>query len=376
MRSRYEILIVMLITSVPELLWYQARADQQASTDEGIDFAKTLVNGVQNLTGNITANSIPGYGGSNLPETDYYDNQDLSGMQTDAIVGINNGTANEVSQYAYQQSLLPKLQFGANDLILTHSDTISTDAMTNPDVLTVQTGSCGVANVTTPVTQTETCTSWITPTVHTCNNTLDVDVTWDSLSSCPVGTSFSEVETIINKTGKDDYVYARAYCNPGSGDDEVDLQVWASDTPDNSDDCTGWTGFTVSTNQPTEIYTGVKLRPRFTSSCKQVPTFIQGGCTDNDCDYTITYHYLTAWGYSDGERYCWSNATPTDLSSKGFTANVSGLAAYYTHPITGDYCSWKSASLNVTFEKPNITQVPTVTDSWNDSCGPWEAQVQ
>lgn len=377
MKSRHHILILASIMGLAEFAWYNAQADQQTSTDAGVDFAKSLLGDVQNLSTSTNVNTVPSYGGTNLPETQYYNNQDLNGMQTDAVVDLQSGAASEVSQYAYQKSMQPKLQFAPNDPILQNAGTISTGAVTTPDVLTVQTGNCGVADVSTTETRTETCTAWLQPSTQTCNKTLNVDVTWESVSSCPISTTFSQNQTLHNAQGTNDYVYARAYCNPGSGDGFVDLQVDASDGDPN--DCTDWTGITVSTNQPTPVYSGALLKPAFDSSgCETVPTFIQGGCdANNQCNYTVTYHELRNWSaQGDGDPdVCYGTAM--DLAALGYPGPGSTFHYFLGNdPQEGYYCVARSSSVNLTFEKPHITQTPTVTDTWNDGCGFLEAQVK
>jgi hypothetical protein len=372
MKSRYEILMVMLVTGIPQLLWYQAQA-QQAEVDAGVDYAKGLVDSVKNITSATSVNTIPGYGGTNIPETSYYSNQDLGNMQTDAVIGVTTGIANEASQYAYDQATQPKLQFAPTDPIFVNSTSISTGAMANPDVLTVPTGSCAVADVTGTETRTETCTAWMTPITQTCNNTLNVDVTWEDISSCPIATSFSQVQTVINYRDRDDYVYARAYCSPTGDDTTVRVQIDASDG--DPGDCTGWTDVTVSTDQASTIFTGKILRPRFSSFCTYVPVFISGACVDNNCDYTLSYYQLNTWRWSDGDQEC--TGTSVDLASMGLDGSL--FANSYTQfrwNGTGNFCVYKSASLNLTFEQPHITRTPTVTETWNDGCGHLEAQVQ
>jgi hypothetical protein len=373
MKTVNEIVLVVFIFGSAEYFWYGPLQADQAGVDDGVNYAKGLIGNVQDIGTNTNINTVPGYGGTNLPLTDYYSNQDLNGLQTDAVIGVNSGTANEASLYAYEKAQQPKLTFGASDPILLNSGTISTDAILNPDVLTVKTGDCAVTSVTGDETRIETCTAWMSPTTHVCGNTLNVDVTWESISSCPIGTGFAQGQATINTSHVDDIVYARAYCNPGVGDGLVALQVDASDG--DSGDCTGWTDISVSTNQTTTSYTGALLRPKFTSFCTYVPVFGYGSCDASDnCSYSFTYHQLTTWIDNDGTMEC--NGQPVDLTAQGFPG---GLANSYTEnpwSSTGDYCAFKSTAVSLNFEKPNVTQTPTVTDTWNDSCGMYEAQIQ
>jgi hypothetical protein len=379
MKTIHEVLLVSLLLGSAEFFWYASSHADQAGVDDGVSYAKDLLGNVQAIGGNIDVNATPGYGGINMQQADYYNNQDLNGLQTDAIVDINAGAANEASLYAYEKAQQPKLQFGPNDPILLNSGTISTDAMLNPDVLTVKTGDCNVVDVAGTETRIETCTAWMSPTTHVCNRTLNVDVTWEDISSCPIGIGFSQVQELHNTRNRDDFVYARAYCNPGVEDNSVILQLFASDG--GSTDCTGWTDITVSTSQNNVTYSGALLRPKFrTTACRYVPTFIQGACVSTDCNYTITYRELNPWADIDGDDFCEGN--PVDLIRLGMPE--AAVPQIYRHvwqnnssdPNNGKYCVYKTSSVNVIFEKPSITRTPTVTETWNDGCGFYEAQVQ
>jgi hypothetical protein len=379
MKSRYQILLRVSVISAIEMIWSSSQAaDPQTTVDAGIDFAKSMTNDVIKLGTDGDAKTVPGFGGTNLPQTEYYKNQDLNSLQTDAMVGINTGTANDASQFAYQKSLEPKLLFNQDDPILTNAKEIGTKALENPSVLTVPAGACESVDVATDEIRYETCTSWLQPTQQTCNKTLDVNVTWDSISSCPIATSFNQEQALHNSSGADDYVYARAYCNPGSGDDFVDLQLNASDG--DPDDCTGWTGIVVSVDQPNQVYTGALLKPAFDSSgCELVPTFIKGGCVDNQCDYDVTYHELSHWRAQGGGDAAICYGTPMDLAALGYTGPGGTFSSPFlgnNDPNEGYYCVRLSSSVNITFEKPHITQTPTVTDIWNDGCALLEAQVK
>jgi len=348
-------------------------ADQQTSKDDGVSHAKSLIDSVKALSKNADVDTIPGYSGTDLPQIEYYENQDLGGLESDAVVEVTTGSANEAAQFAYDQATKPKLIFPDTDPILVNAATIGGDAVLNPDLLTIKSGNCASTSGTYTSPELEYCTAWYSPTNHTCNNTLNVDVQWDEESNCPIGIGFSERRALINSRGRDDYVYARAFCNPGLPDDKVSIQVDASDG--DSGDCTGWTNVIMSTNEPTLRYSGKVLRPRFTDRCTYVPVFIKGSCADNgDCAYTATYHEVRPWNvtFGDGEKSYGCFGSKVNLDLYGFNKDM--LPANRTWKNGSLYCSYKSASVSIEFEKPEIIRTPIVTDTWSNGCAGYEAQ--
>ncbi len=375
--TRLAIVISILVMATIDVAFYTpyaAQPTQQSTKDSGVTFGKGLMSNVQNI-GKTSKPSqlVPGYAGSTtLPQTQYYNNQDLNGLQTNAMNSINNGTANDASQFTYQQALQPKLSFSPSDPLLTNANTVSTQANANPTLLTTQTGSCNTANVTSTVTRKETCTAWLQPTQQSCSKTLNVNVTWKDISSCPLGTSFNQVSAVHYDYR--DHVYARAYCDPGANPGFVSLELYASGA---NPSCAGWQQVQVSTNQPTNKYTGALLRPDWHRSCRYVPAFANGSCVNNQCNYTITYHQLTGWSgtYKNGFT---CSGTPMDLAALGYTGPGGTLNSgpLSQDPYQGYYCVYRSTSVTLKFEEPHITRQPTVTDTWNDGCGLLQAQVK
>ena len=368
--SRSSLPLILLILS------HSAAAQQQNDLDAGVDYGKSLIGGVQDQSQTTDVNTIPGYGGTNLPETGYYNSQNLTGMQTDAMNSLTSGAANDAAQTVYGQALQPKLQFGANDPILQNADATAQGALADPGVITVQSGSCTTQDVTQTETRLETCTAWIEPSNQTCNKTLNVDVTWDEQSSCPIGTTFSQVSRLHNASGTNDYVYARAFCNPGAPDGTAPLQFKASDG--DPGDCTDWVSADLSTNQTTVTYTGALLRPQFYSSntCINVPVFYEGSCdANNQCTYTLTYRELGDWTqWGDMDPQC--SGTAMDLAAEGYTGPGSTYHNIFPDPMNGLYCVRRQTTVSISFERPNITKTPVVTDSWDNGCAFLESQTQ
>ena len=104
---------------------------------------------------------------------------------------------------------------------------------------------------------------------------------------------------------------------------------------------------------------------------------MQGSCTDNDCNYTVSYYELRNWEVIDhNDPEC--AGTAIDLASFGYNGEfgLNDSLQALGKPDYGLYCAYKSSSVNLSFEKPNINRTPTVTETWNDGCGFYEAQVQ
>jgi len=350
-------------------------ADQQSGKDDGVSHAQSLMDGVKSLSTDTDVNTIPGYSGTDLPQTEYYENQDIGGLESDAVIGVTTGIANEASQFAYDQATKPKLIFPDNDPILVNANTIGGEAVLNPDLLTIKSGNCATTTGTYTSPELEHCTAWYSPTNHTCSNIRNVDVQWDEDSNCPIGIGFSQRRSLINSGGRDDYVYARAFCNPGLPDNKVSIQVDASDG--DSRDCTGWSTLTLSTNEPSLRYSGQILRPRFKDFCTYVPVFIQGACTSGNCSYTATFHEIVRWRWQrdfSTDQFSWQCLYGTSMPLASLGLNRGALPTG-TWEQSGNYCARHSASVSINFIKPEITRTPIVTDTWNNACAGYEAQV-
>ncbi len=373
----------MIITGA-ELIWYTAGADQAADKDAGVNFSKARVPNVQSLSSTSSATTVPGYTGTNLPETKYYDTQNLSGLKNDAVIDLGSGAASEAGQYAYDKSTVPKMQFNANDPIVTNAGSVGADAVANPEVITVPMGDCAVTNVSSAEKRIEHCTAWMTPTSHSCNKALNVNVTWQENSNCRLGTSFNQVQAVHNYASADDIVYARAYCNPGVGANAVAIQINAHD---GSSQCSGWVDATVPTTLSSETYVGMPTANFHGSSCSSksrtnVPVTATGGCVGGKCTYSLNYHELKAWGRNfdrdSGTTSYICNGTLVDLVSLGFPGNSvsKNVRKPPGYSATSSYCVYRKTSLSLSFTKPTLTRTPIVTETWSDGCGYLEAQVR
>ena len=357
--------LLLLLSS----LCFTVFADQQTTRDEGVNHGKALIGGVRNLSTTTDPTTTPGYQNpTTLPAYQYYGSQNVTGMQTDATVNLSTGAANDASSFAWGQSTVPKLLFNpATDPILTNAETIGLNAINNPGQITTTTGDCAIAQVSNTEPRLEHCTAWMIPTQHNCNKTVNVDVTWDNVSNCPLGTTFNQVQATSGYGGADQ-VYARAVCNPGSGTNAVDLQVHALG---GNGSCTGWTDITVSTSQTGYLYTGATLQPHWGGGCTPVPVFAQGSCSGGNCNYALDYVVVRSW-------------TRTAIDRGIFTYSCSGVAmdlgalgyfGWSTLARNGLHCVFKRTSVPISFAKPTLTRVPTVTETIDNQCANLEAQL-
>ncbi len=363
-------------------LGVSAFADPQSAKDEGVEYGRNLLGTVQGLPGSANPSmDVPGYGGSTtLPQTQYYTNQDLGALQNDAVTGVLSGSAGDAATLGYELSLQPNIPLSADDPLITGAAQTASDALASPDAFTIKTGSCTVSDQASTETTTEHCTAWLQPTTHTCSRTLNVDVSWTDVSNCPLGQAFNQQQTSFNAL---DTAYARPYCNPGSGSNAVELQVYAAGA---AGACTGWTSFTASTSIPTLQYTGVVLKPHWYNHCRPLPVFISGGCNGTQCNYRLEYwliwFYNNTYDENSGDAYsCFAGQTKVDLSPYGisrFDPKFDGLlfgGGLFNQQ--GAYaCVQSKGVVNLSFEKPTLNHVSTVTESWSDGCGYLEAQVQ
>ncbi len=365
---------------------FNVQANPQADKDAGVQYGRDLLNSVKGLAGSSDpATAVPGYEGStSLPLTEYYTNQDVNGLQEDAINGVLSGTADDPARTGYELSLQPNIPIAADDPLITGAVQSATDALANPDSLTVKTGNCALVDQTSIETTTEHCTAWQQPTSHTCSKALNVNVTWETVNNCPVGQGFNPVSAVLSTAKVWDIVHARAFCNPFVGENAVQMEVFATDTigPTDPPDCTGWSRFTASTSEPALRYTGIDLRPSFHGgACAHVPVFVQGGCSGNTCNYALHYYELFFFqqdsSNEDGFMFC-PTGQVVDLPGYSNPSFVFQSHWAFQKPALqssiGKYCVLPM-SVSLTFEKPTQTKVPTVTESWNDGCGYLEAQL-
>ena len=336
----------------------------QSTVDQGVDYGNTNSANVQSIPSGASATDVPGYSGTSFPETQYYHSGNTSAMQSEALQSITNGTANDASTFAYDQATNPKLQFQDTDPLLQNSDTISTDAITNPSVLTVPTGQCSVGNTTTDQTRIETCTAWMLPTKHACSEPLNVDVLWVETTNCNSGEGYSE--TYANYNHQSDFVRARSYCDFGAPAGSVAIQVRAHGYNHNSG---VWQTAYVSENAVNQ-YVALS-RPHWHGAFAYVPSFATGSCNGLDCRYQVTFYILSYWHFSSNGRddppswKCAFARPHTLFGQPGLGPERNGV-----------YCVAGTRTLSLNFQKPERRRDPVVTEAWGTDCDHLEAQVQ
>ncbi len=358
MRSRYEVVITSAILASAELIWYVAHADQ-AAVDAGVDYAKSLVTGVQSLTSSTSAASVPGYDNTNLPQ-DYYSNQDLGGMQTDAVV--NMGSASEAAQYGYDASFQPKLQFGGNDPMLLNSTSISTDTMLSPDVLTVETGNCTTDNAINGDTRVEHCTAWRSPTDHSCNNTLTVSVTYDDALNCTAG-EVIDIQSVHLTGYLADYSNLNVF-SPGENLNVLTIQAGLVCDPD-------------------KALPALAVRSNADASLGITPTYNEWFFGELSSAQSTTYSSISIFGAPGSSTYIPVIYNSATCNINNCSVSIALLSMVYC----GAYCGGYGGGGFIPLPRPLFTpytglkpgynaSTPVITDSWSNGCGYLEAQVQ
>ena len=126
----------------------------------------------ENLATNQNADNVPGYQGTNIPETQYADNP--MAMEDEAQLQLNsNNTGSFVSNSIVNR---PQYTFDRNtDPLLTRSNTIQDDPESISGSVTAEFSGCQTTTVTTsPEYAEEICTEWRESELHTCTERLEL----------------------------------------------------------------------------------------------------------------------------------------------------------------------------------------------------------
>jgi hypothetical protein len=211
-----------------------------------------------------------------------------------------------------------------------------------------------------------------------CARTLDVDVTWEDQTNCPVGQGFSQQLAVINTANVDDYIGARAYCNPGAAPQTVELETNGWDAGEITQ-CGGWNRYAVPTTAPGAThFLGLFETSYFGDRCSvNIVSTAQGGCGTGQCQYRVDFLQTANWRFEGGDNgrgyYC-QGSVLRDPSVVGLTqTNFEGLPGYGGYP--QGLCVAHQASVTLAFEQPETTRVATVEETWRDGCAAYAARA-
>lgn len=144
----------------------------QQALELGKSFGSENQAGLESLTTRQDTNNVPGYQGTNVPETQYGDNP--MAMEDEARLQVNqNETGSFVSESALSR---PQYQFDRDtDPLLTRADTITQDPESVVGSITNEYSGCEASAITTPPTYSEEiCTEWRETQLHQCTETLQL----------------------------------------------------------------------------------------------------------------------------------------------------------------------------------------------------------
>lgn len=304
---------------------------------QGLDYANgTLKGSAENAARSDPATTVPGYAGTDVPETAY---QSAGVGLTDearAFVPLDPNT-----QW-YDQSIgaRPKFTLDRNtDPIFQRTDAIQSDPMALAPPITGTYSGCTAQTTPSATTYTtDFCTEWPETVSLSCQRTLDVTVT--KTESCAQGSVIG-----AGKIGRNsaDWMEAQALCDTA---DTSSIKVRINAYGGSGQCHGGWLSFALSPSPHGENQIAI-LRPHWEGGCIYMPVTEQGGCTAETCDYTFRF-------YSPFRAY----------KPKQCTIEINkGLFPYKDcNPYV----------LRLTFPRPRMVSVEN--DNWTDGCGTLRAR--
>lgn len=153
-----------------------AAQSQQESADDAIDWGNANTAPVADAAEAADpADLVPGYGGTDTPLSEYYDNQATGDLEADAIDAVILAPDPTV-EYAWEQSNTPILEFSEDDPLLVNAWAIQDDTAVIEGELVMTGTHCADGTVETPETTRETCSAWTLPEEAFCDNALEVSV--------------------------------------------------------------------------------------------------------------------------------------------------------------------------------------------------------
>ena len=150
-----------------------AAQSQQESADDAITWGNSHTAQVADAAEAADpADVVPGYGGTETPLGDYYENQATGDLESDAIDAVILAPDPTV-EYAWEQSNTPILEFSEDDPLLVNSWAIQDDTAVVEGELVMTGTNCAEGAVDTPETTLETCSAWTLPEEAFCDNALE-----------------------------------------------------------------------------------------------------------------------------------------------------------------------------------------------------------
>ncbi len=168
-------------------LWPGFATAQEMSITEAMELGKSYGSenqgNVESLATSQDANTVPGYQGTDVPETEYGNNP--MAMEDEARLQVNqNETGSFVSDSTVNR---PQFQFDrSSDPLLTRATAIQDDPESVSGSITAEYSGCQSSAITTPPEYTEeVCTEWRESQLYSCTETLEL--TCDRPVECDAG---------------------------------------------------------------------------------------------------------------------------------------------------------------------------------------------
>ena len=403
--NSYPLVTGMIVTLLSTA--FHVQANPQADKDAGAQYGRDLLNSVKGLAGSSDpATAVPGYEGStSLPLTEYYTNQDVNGLQEDAMNEVLSGSADDPARTGYELSLQPNIPVAADDPLITGAAQTATDALANPDSLTVKTGNCALVDQTSVETTTEHCTAWLQPTTHTCSETLTVQVI--GAQPCIDGVLLTAQQNGVVRSSPLT-MEAMPICNSlqaGPDHFEMRIRAYATNYGGNLTHTSTTATFNIpltsifpALDMPGYQYTGayflpIRYHPPFIPGLLPRPmiSMIKGGCdpASHECNYRLTYYALEAVQVvlSPIPRYtCSAGRYLMETSQYGLpysqTTSFALLGPFFFAPSISPFpsnkayvCVEEEFHHDITFQDPTAPQDPMITETWDDGCSFLRAQT-
>lgn len=128
---------------------------------------------------------VPQYSGTSHTESDYYNNQDPTSLETDAALMLpSHGAGQEV----YDEAVTPNYTVSGTDPIIVRMVDVESNTTAHTGTITTTTSACTPdVQTTPPITHEESCVAWKVPVTSSCAETLNVTVNVVNNPSCTVG---------------------------------------------------------------------------------------------------------------------------------------------------------------------------------------------
>ena len=182
-KTQYQPLAIMLALLCSPLGVIAEEMSIQEAMELGKSFGSENQNNLENLSTNQDANTVPGFQGTDVPETQYSNNP--MAMEDEARLEMNsNETGGFVSDSAINR---PQFEFDREtDPLLTRSDAIQDDPDSIVGSIEAEFSGCQSSAITTPAEYSEeVCMEWRETALHTCSETLQL--TCDRPVECDAG---------------------------------------------------------------------------------------------------------------------------------------------------------------------------------------------